>query len=137
MVGVEGAGHSVQGDRPLELAAPHRRLPLRPGRGTEADGARRGGAPAAERRRAADVWLSRHALTSHAVILVVVPGFMALCVWQLHRALGGNELSWAYVFEWPLFAGYAVYMWWRLVHERPAAPATRPRRTPAGPEPER
>ncbi len=79
-------------------------------------------APATERRRASDVWLSRRALTLHAVILVVVPGFMALCVWQLHRALSGNELSWAYVFEWPLFAGYAVYMWWRLVHERPAAP---------------
>ncbi len=55
------------------------------------------------------------------MVLVVVPGFMALCIWQLHRALDGNELSWAYVFEWPLFAGYAVYMWWRLVHERPPA----------------
>jgi len=55
----------------------------------------------------------------HAVILVVVPAFLALCLWQLSRALGGNELSWAYVFEWPLFAAYAVYMWWRFVHERP------------------
>ncbi len=84
-------------------------------------GAERATAP--ERRRASDVWLSRRALTLHAVILVVVPGFMALCVWQLHRALDGNELSWAYVFEWPLFAGYAVYMWWRLVHERPTVSA--------------
>jgi hypothetical protein len=74
---------------------------------------------ASDRRTASEVWLSRRALTLHAVILVVVPGFMALCLWQLHRALDGNELSWAYVFEWPLFAGYAVYMWWRLVHERP------------------
>ncbi len=79
-----------------------------------------------ERRPASDVWLSRRALTLHAVILVVVPGFIALCVWQLNRALGGNELSWAYVFEWPLFAGYAVYMWWRLLHERPAATADAP-----------
>ena len=63
------------------------------------------------------VWLSRRALKLHAVILVVVPAFLALCVWQIHRALGGNSLSWAYVFEWPLFAGYAVYMWWRFVHE--------------------
>jgi hypothetical protein len=84
----------------------------------EADG---DNAAAAERRSASEVWLSRRALTLHGVILVVVPGFMALCVWQLSRALGGNELSWAYVFEWPLFAGYAVYMWWRLVHERPVA----------------
>ena len=65
------------------------------------------------------VWLSRRALKLHAVILVVVPAFMALCIWQITRALGGNSLSWAYVFEWPIFAGYAVYMWWRFVHEAP------------------
>ena len=52
------------------------------------------------------------------------PPSFALCVWQLRRALGGNGLSWAYVFEWPFFASYAVYMWWRFVHETPAdAPA--------------
>ena len=65
------------------------------------------------------LWLSPRALRLHAVILIVVTGFMALCLWQLSRALGGNTLSWAYVFEWPLFAGYAIYMWWRLVHEAP------------------
>jgi DNA-binding transcriptional regulator of glucitol operon len=65
------------------------------------------------------VWLSPRALKLHAVILVVVPACLALCVWQINRALSGNSLSWAYVFEWPLFAGYAVYMWWRFVHERP------------------
>ncbi len=63
------------------------------------------------------VWLSPRALRLHAVILVVVPAFLALCAWQITRALGGNSLSWAYVFEWPIFAGYAVYMWWRFVHE--------------------
>ena len=49
-----------------------------------------------------------------------MPAFLALCLWQVSRALGGNSLSWAYVFEWPLFAAYAIYMWWRFVHE--AAP---------------
>ena len=63
------------------------------------------------------VWLSRRALKLHVVILMVVPAFLALCFWQLSRALDGNTLSWAYVFEWPLFAAYAVYMWWRFVHE--------------------
>ncbi len=63
-------------------------------------------------------WFSPRALRLHVVLLVVVPAFMAMCVWQITRALGGNELSWAYVFEWPIFAAYAVYMWWRLVHER-------------------
>ena len=65
------------------------------------------------------VWLSARALKLHAVILVVVPACLALCVWQIQRALDGNSLSWAYVFEWPLFAAYAVYMWWRFVHEKP------------------
>jgi hypothetical protein len=65
------------------------------------------------------VWFSRRALKLHAVILVVVPSFLALCVWQIYRATGGNELSWAYVFEWPFFAAYAVYMWWRLLHAAP------------------
>jgi DNA-binding transcriptional regulator of glucitol operon len=70
------------------------------------------------------VWLSRRAFKLHAVILIVVPSFLALCVWQVYRATGGNELSWAYVFEWPFFAAYAVYMWWRLLHAAPdGAPA--------------
>jgi DNA-binding transcriptional regulator of glucitol operon len=71
------------------------------------------------------VWFSRRALKLHLVILLVVPAFLALCIWQISRAVGGNSLSWAYVFEWPLFAGYAVYMWWRFVHEDPdSTPAT-------------
>lgn len=45
---------------------------------------------------------------------------LALCVaafwFELGRALGGNALSWAYVFEWPLLAVFAVYMWWQLLH---------------------
>ena len=80
------------------------------------------------------VWLSRRAVKLHVVILIVVPAFLALCFWQLSRALGGNTLSWAYVFEWPLFAAYAVYMWWRFVHEAaeegspPVAAGSRARR---------
>ena len=65
------------------------------------------------------VWLSPRAVKLHAVILVVVPACLALCLWQIDRALAGNSLSWAYVFEWPLFAAYAIYMWWRFVHEKP------------------
>ena len=51
--------------------------------------------------------------------MVVVPGCIALGWWQVSRALAGNTLSWAYAFEWPLFACYGVYMWWKLVHEQP------------------
>src|ERR1700735_4435421 len=66
------------------------------------------------------MWFSRRAIGLHALTIVIVPAFAALCIWQVHRALGGNDLSWAYVFEWPFFAGYAIYMWWRFVHEAPA-----------------
>jgi len=72
------------------------------------------------------IWFTPRAWRLHAVILVVVPAFMALCVWQLDRALAGNTLSWAYVFEWPLFAAYAVYMWWRFLHEAPEEAAPGP-----------
>jgi hypothetical protein len=36
---------------------------------------------------------------------------------ELYRASSGNTLSWAYVFEWPIFAAYAIYMWRRLLKE--------------------
>jgi hypothetical protein len=36
---------------------------------------------------------------------------------EIRRALGGNTLSWAYVFEWPLLGGYAVYMWHKLLQD--------------------
>ncbi len=54
----------------------------------------------------------------HATVLVLLPVFAWLTWWQLGRALGGNTLSWAYTFEWPLFACYAVYVWWQLIHDR-------------------
>jgi len=41
---------------------------------------------------------------------------------ELARALSGNELSWAYVFEWPLFAVYALYMWRKLLNEERNGP---------------
>jgi hypothetical protein len=75
------------------------------------------------------VWFSPRAMRLHLVILIVVPAFAALCLWQVSRALGGNSLSWAYVFEWPLFAAYAIYMWWRFIHE--AAPDGSPGDTAA------
>ncbi len=56
----------------------------------------------------------------HAALAVFVPGCAALCDWQVHRALSGNELSWAYVFEWPFFGAYGTYLWWKLVHDQPA-----------------
>src|ERR1035438_2530812 len=36
---------------------------------------------------------------------------------ELARALGGNSLSWAYVFEWPILGLYAVYMTRTMLRE--------------------
>ena len=62
-------------------------------------------------------WLSGRALALHLTVVVVVTSFGLLARWQVHRALSGNTLSWAYAFEWPFFALYAIYMWWRLLHD--------------------
>lgn len=60
---------------------------------------------------------------SEAVKLhLTLAGGLILCIaaflFEVKRALGGNELSWAYVFEWPLFAVFAFYMWWNLLHQK-------------------
>jgi hypothetical protein len=50
-------------------------------------------------------------LAWHAFAVFATAGMLYLGDWQLHRAESGNELSWAYTFEWPLFAGFGVYFW--------------------------
>lgn len=57
----------------------------------------------------------------HVTLLILLPVFAWLTWWQLSRALAGNTLSWAYTFEWPLFAGYAIYVWWQLIHDQTTA----------------
>ena len=42
---------------------------------------------------------------------------------ELSRAISGNTLSWAYVFEWPVLGGYGLYMWHRLGRDD-SAPST-------------
>src|SRR5580704_7811287 len=75
-------------------------------------------------------------LGMHATLLILLPAFAWLTWWQLTRALAGNTLSWAYTFEWPLFAGYAVYVWWQLIHDQTTAVTRRvlPSGSGAGPE---
>ncbi len=53
----------------------------------------------------------------HVALAVSLPLFGWAAWWQLHRALAGNGLSWAYTFEWPFFGLYAVVTWGRLVHD--------------------
>jgi hypothetical protein len=45
--------------------------------------------------------------------LMCVPAF----AFEMYRALSGNLLSWAYVFEWPALGLYAIYMWRKMLRE--------------------
>lgn len=53
----------------------------------------------------------------HLAMVVSFVGMLWLGDWQWHRALDGNGLSWAYVFEWPLFAVFAVVFWAKTVRD--------------------
>ncbi|MFI5493000.1 hypothetical protein [Actinoplanes sp. NPDC051859] len=57
-------------------------------------------------------WIARH-----VVALVLIVGFLGLGWWQFTRASGGNKLSWGYTFEWPLFALFVGFLWFREVQQ--------------------
>lgn len=54
--------------------------------------------------------------------LICIPAF----IFETSRALGGNTLSWAYVFEWPILGAYAVYVWRKLLREERGELKTKP-----------
>lgn len=58
----------------------------------------------------------REALRLHITLSVGLILCVAAFWFELSRALAGNALSWAYVFEWPLLGIFAVYMWWQMLH---------------------
>jgi DNA-binding transcriptional regulator of glucitol operon len=53
----------------------------------------------------------------HLLVVVCFWGMLWLGDWQFHRALAGNGLSWAYTFEWPLFAVFAVVFWAKTIRD--------------------
>ena len=55
-------------------------------------------------------WLVRHLLA-----LGLVVAFILLGRWQWHRAESGNGLSFAYTVEWPLFAAFVAFFWWKML----------------------
>jgi hypothetical protein len=59
----------------------------------------------------------------HAFVILSVLAMLWLGNWQLHRALSGNSLSWAYTFEWPLFGIFAVFFWVKTIREEIHPPA--------------
>jgi hypothetical protein len=55
-------------------------------------------------------WLGWHAFAVFAAV-----GMLWLGDWQLRRAEAGNGLSWAYTFEWPLFALLGAAFWVKTI----------------------
>jgi hypothetical protein len=60
----------------------------------------------------------------HALMVLVVLGMLALGDWQFHRAESGNSLSWAYTFEWPIFAVFVIVFWAKTIKDEFRPPAT-------------
>jgi hypothetical protein len=61
----------------------------------------------------------------HVFVVFAAWGMLWLGDWQFHRAESGNALSWAYTFEWPLFAVLGVVFWMKTIYDefRPAGSA--------------
>jgi len=57
-------------------------------------------------------WLGWHLFT-----VLAVAGMLWLGNWQFHRAESGNALSWAYTFEWPIFAIFGLVFWAKTVRD--------------------
>jgi DNA-binding transcriptional regulator of glucitol operon len=51
----------------------------------------------------------------HAVALLLVLAFLRLGWWQVTRAAAGNILSFGYALEWPAFAAFVVFVWFKEV----------------------
>jgi hypothetical protein len=64
-------------------------------------------------------WLGWHLFAVLAFI-----GMWWLGDWQFRRAMAGNGLSWAYTFEWPIFAVFGAVFWVKTVRDElhPAQP---------------
>jgi hypothetical protein len=58
----------------------------------------------------------------HLTMVACVAGMLALGYWQYTRAIAGNPLSWAYTFEWPIFAGFAVVFWAKTIKDEVSPP---------------
>lgn len=61
-------------------------------------------------------YLSARALALHVTLLAWIGGCAVCDWWQVGRAIHGNQLSYMYAIEWPLFAVLGVLGWYALLH---------------------
>jgi hypothetical protein len=63
----------------------------------------------------------------HLFAVAAVAGMAWLGDWQFRRAMAGNTLSWAYTFEWPIFAIFGIVFWLKTIRDElhPAADGAR------------
>jgi hypothetical protein len=76
-------------------------------------------------------WLSPRALLLHLIGAAWVAGCVLAADWQVGRAIQGNEFSYLYAIEWPVFAVAGIVGWWALVHTDPASSEERSARRAA------
>jgi hypothetical protein len=67
---------------------------------------------------------TKKALRVHVGLALAETICISAFVVEISRAMAGNTLSWAYVFEWPILGIYAVFMWRRLLREDDATTST-------------
>jgi hypothetical protein len=70
-------------------------------------------------------------LAWHAFAVVAFIGMLWLGDWQFHRALSGNTLSWAYTFEWPIFAVLGAVFWAKTIIDESRGPDYVPKKKAA------
>ncbi len=53
------------------------------------------------------------------LVVVAVCAFLFMAWWQLHRfeSSTGSWQNLGYTLQWPFFAAFAVYLWWRLLRD--------------------
>jgi DNA-binding transcriptional regulator of glucitol operon len=66
----------------------------------------------------------------HVAVVILVVSFLGLGWWQVTRAVSGNLLSYAYAVEWPVFAGFAIFVWVKEMRRALAAADPRDEATP-------
>jgi hypothetical protein len=57
-------------------------------------------------------------IAKYAPLVLGISGCLAAGWFELTRALGGRQIAWVYVFEWPFYAVAGSFIWWQVWHPR-------------------